>query len=465
MTMIPQPPKGIVWAIAIGYIAIWGIIDWRTGSELSLSVFYLPAVAWIAWHLGRWSGFLAALFAGVVWLLAEIGAGGSADNAGLTAWNAFVRFGFFCITGSLVAEVRVRRAAEKELAAQRALLGKILDALEDRVIVLDTEDRLLLANPAARSALAETSPAGDPSAWWKDLREKHAGGDFLPPSPWELRAPGGDRAAKLEFSISTDGEDAERRFEMEIEPMGESDDQASGLLIVTRDRTERYLLEKRISEISEFEKRKIGQELHDGLCQELAALAFHTAAWQQELETTGQTDLAKASGLLRGRLQECLRGARELSHGLFPAGLEDGLDGGLRVLAATFQGRPGCDVSYDGPVDSIHLSEDDAVQLYRIAQEAVLNALRHSGGTLITIRLRGESKSLVMEISDNGRGLPDARGAKPGIGLAIMRHRAGLVHGQLSVESPPGGGTRVICRVGETGGIRSANQQSEKAAI
>lgn len=441
--------KTLAWVASLAYLLVWGLVDWRTGSELSLSVFYLPAVAWVAWHGGRWQGVGIAFLAGGVWLLAELGAGGGWDNPGLTTWNAFVRFGFFCITGTLLAEVRDRRAAEKELAAQRAMLGKILDALEDGVLALDGNGRRLLTNPAAEVAISEANLGGDPRTWWQSLRENHVGGDLLPASPQDLPGIDEGRTARLEFSIKQSKETGERRFEMEVEPIKEVVGEKPALLIVTRDRTEKYLLEKRISEVSEFEKRQIGQEIHDGLCQQLAALSFHAAALQQELDAAGQPGFAASAGELRGRLQDGVREARELSHGLFPAGLEDGLASGLRLLASTFHGRAGFEVRHEAAEENFALSPADSIQLYRIAQEAVMNAIRHSGGTSICLRLSRRDGALVMEIDDNGRGITEEAGERAGIGLAIMRHRAGLVHGHFRVEPLPGGGTRVVCRVGE----------------
>jgi signal transduction histidine kinase len=86
----------------------------------------------------------------------------------------------------------------------------------------------------------------------------------------------------------------------------------------------------------------------------------------------------------------------------------------------------------------------------------VLNAIRHSGGNMISVRLAQERGSLLLEIKDNGEGIVASSGDRPGIGLAIMRHRAGLVHGHLLIDSAAGRGTRIVCHIGEAGNKESA---------
>jgi signal transduction histidine kinase len=88
-----------------------------------------------------------------------------------------------------------------------------------------------------------------------------------------------------------------------------------------------------------------------------------------------------------------------------------------------------------------------ATQLYRIAQEAVANALGHSQTENVEIRLENDEVSTVLEIRDDGPGLPPEERRGAGLGLQIMRYRAGLIGGRLTTETPPSGGTRVICRL------------------
>ena len=447
MTETPSRGPKSAWWSAVVYLLLWGIVDWRTGSELSLSVFYLPAVAWVAWRHGRLQAVLVSFLAGIVWLAAELGTGAWGGVKGLLLWNAAVRFGFFCITGVLVSEVRIRQAAERQLKAQGAMLGKILDALEDGVVVMDPGCRLILANPAASEVFRSVAGTDRPDDWWKCLRDLHAGGDKLPPSPWEVPGVRDRHGARLEFSIESPKTEGERRFEMEIEAIDNKDRNPSCLVMVSRDRTERYLLEKRITEITELEKRQIGQEIHDGLCQQLAALAFGVAAWQAELEGSGRVEMAGVADRLAREVKDAIRLARDISHGLFPAGMEDGLDSGLRILAEKFQGRAGFDVRYEPHAQDIPLSQESSIHLYRIAQEAVTNSIRHSGGSTVIIRLATGPDGLELSVEDDGSGLPPVPPGATGIGLAIMRHRASIIHSRLEIESTAGKGTRVRCRM------------------
>ena len=145
-------------------------------------------------------------------------------------------------------------------------------------------------------------------------------------------------------------------------------------------------------------------------------------------------------------LRRCITLTRSLARGLAPVTLKaDGLMEGLKELAvrATAPGRVECVFECTAPV----LCEDSQTtgHLYRIAQEAVNNALKHAGAQRITVKLSRGNGALQLEIKDDGRGLPKTRPSHSGMGLEIMRHRANVLGATLEVDSRPGGGVIVTC--------------------
>lgn len=211
------------------------------------------------------------------------------------------------------------------------------------------------------------------------------------------------------------------------------------------DITERKELQRDILEASEREQRRIGRDLHDGLGQRLTALELFSHSLATDL---GPADprLADAARRMNQELRAILVQTRLLSHGLSPVPLEtDGLARALRELAAGVTGlsQIRCDLELSRPVA---VSDSGiATHLYRIAQEAVNNALRHAQPTQILIRLHRLKSRVELTITDNGRGLPRSSDTADGIGLRVMQFRADLIGATLSLESSPGRGTRVHC--------------------
>jgi len=212
------------------------------------------------------------------------------------------------------------------------------------------------------------------------------------------------------------------------------------------DLTARKMLEREVLSISEYEQRKIGQELHDGLGQQLTAIELMCEALKSDLEAV-RPDLARQTSRVCEYLREAIAQARSLAHGLTPFMLDaNGLQTALAALARRTDqlGRVKCSFVCPAPI----LLEDSTVvlHLYRIAQEAVTNALKHAGAGEIVIHLSSETDGTVrLTIADNGNGLPDRRTAAEGIGLRVMRHRADAIGAELTVESKRGEGVIVVC--------------------
>jgi signal transduction histidine kinase len=209
----------------------------------------------------------------------------------------------------------------------------------------------------------------------------------------------------------------------------------------------RMELERDLVKISEREHRRLGHDLHDGICQELAGIRFSVEAISRKIEKGSpirdQLDSIAAS------VVRSIHHTRLLSRGLAPLQLECGdIASSLSELAATtstlFQKR--CEFHCKGQPPPFDL--DTATNIYRIAQEAIQNAIKHGGARSIEVVLDLTGREARLTITDDGCGLPKKNrpeSTSDGMGLKIMRHRAELIHGTVTIHSPREGGTCVQC--------------------
>jgi PAS domain S-box-containing protein len=217
----------------------------------------------------------------------------------------------------------------------------------------------------------------------------------------------------------------------------------------TRDITRRVELEREILAISEREQRRLGHDLHDDLCQQLAGIEFLSQRLASDLAARSAASAPQAKEIAQ-MVQRAMTQTRELALGLSPVRLEaEGLTDALRELAMGTRKVFGCDCRFrcDPPV--LVPDHTVAIHLYRIAQEAVSNAIKHGQARRIAIGLTAKDRSVTLAVKDNGRGIPRKLPRRKGMGLRIMRYRAEVIGGALLVEPVPGGGTRVVCTVTE----------------
>ena len=217
----------------------------------------------------------------------------------------------------------------------------------------------------------------------------------------------------------------------------------------TRDITRRVELEREILAISEREQRRLGHDLHDDLCQQLAGIEFLSQRLASGLAVRSAARAPQAKEIAQ-MVRRAMTQTRELARGLSPVRLEaDGLADALRELAVGTRKVFGCDCRFrcDPPV--LVPDHTVAIHLYRIAQEAVSNAIKHGQARRIEIGLTAKGHSVTLAVKDNGTGIPRKLPKRKGMGLRIMRYRAEVIGGALKVEPDPHGGTRVACSVAE----------------
>jgi signal transduction histidine kinase len=210
----------------------------------------------------------------------------------------------------------------------------------------------------------------------------------------------------------------------------------------------RERLEREMLEISEREQRRIGQDLHDGLCQLLtgAALAGHPNA--RLLQADGKAVHAERALKAVNHVEEAILLAKSIANGLDPVELQrDGLMEALEEFAATTSDLFGIECRFECQVPVLVDSPQAAVHLYRIAQEAVGNAVKHGRATIIDITLDETEAGTLLSIVDNGCGFVPKVPSAGGRGLRTMTVRARLIGGKISIRQSENDGMEVICAV------------------
>jgi len=225
--------------------------------------------------------------------------------------------------------------------------------------------------------------------------------------------------------------------------------------VLEREVVDRKRLERQILEISERERRRMGQDLHDGLGQQITGIIFHAHLLHKHLAAKGLVESDMASQIV-ALLDEAKVQARHIARGLQPVdAAPNGLMAGLDHFASTTSELYRIDCRFLCPEPVMITEHNTATHLFRIAQEAVSNAFRHGGAQQIEIHLRETDNGLELQILDRGSGMPKTR-RREGLGLGFMKYRAETIGGTLDIRRRPGGGTMVRCRVRNVDGISEA---------
>lgn len=207
----------------------------------------------------------------------------------------------------------------------------------------------------------------------------------------------------------------------------------------------RNQLQRELFETSRRERSAIGHDLHDGLGQHLTATSMAATLLANRLAAAGQPTSADAQAIVR-LLQDAIDKTRHIARGLLLSAIEpNDLAPELEEFAGKLRQEHGvpCFFTFRGQIKDISVAASS--QIYYIAQEAALNAVRHARATRVEISLVGDDRALTLTVSDDGAGLPAEAESSLGMGLRIMRHRAELIGAHFELESHPAAGTRVRC--------------------
>jgi PAS domain S-box-containing protein len=217
------------------------------------------------------------------------------------------------------------------------------------------------------------------------------------------------------------------------------------VLSIVRNITEHKRLERQILEISDREQRRIGQDLHDGLCQHLIGTAFASKVLEQKLAEKSLKESADAREIA-DLIEQGISQARNLARGLYPVQLESG-----GLIPAIEQLAANVDKLFNIPCvckcdPTIHITDRGVTtHLYRIAQEAINNGIKHGKAKQFVLGLSRNGKAVALTITDNGTGFPKTRKESKGMGLNIMRYRAQMIGATVEVRPAGKRGTVVTC--------------------
>jgi PAS domain S-box-containing protein len=340
-------------------------------------------------------------------------------------------------------------AAEDGEGGTSVLLSSLqdfLDAASVMIVAVDRAGRVILVNREGSLVL------GLP-------REAVVGREWLSfiPVTWKqeasslltdlLEAPSEDgRVREMPVMTASGGL---RRMVWRNVPLRNRSGGSTGILCLGVDHSERRRWERRITDAIEEDKKAFGQSLHDNLGGTLTAIGY-TAQFLREKAAAGKTDLRAAAEIVRLAASGA-KEVRRVARGLYPVELPvNGLAQALRSLARATAAQYGvpCEVRHEG--DGAVQNQSIQIQLFRIAQEAVTNAVKHASPERITIRLEVGGWGGTLTVEDDGRGLPERPGE--GMGMHIMRHRASAIGADFEARPGKKGGVVVACRWRSQGG-------------
>jgi signal transduction histidine kinase len=206
-------------------------------------------------------------------------------------------------------------------------------------------------------------------------------------------------------------------------------------------------LEEEIVRVSEHEQQRIGRDLHDGLCQYLAAIGLSAKSFADDLDADA-SPRAKEAREIVSSIKDAVAQARSLARAVFPVQMDGaGLSIALDELAATTKHLTSMNVTFKESGDTRVSNPTIATQLFRIAQEALSNSMKHSEAKHIVISLSRQNGILELDVIDNGRGFVDEPHSGRRLGLGTMNYRARSIGAELKIESAPGKGTTVKCKL------------------
>jgi signal transduction histidine kinase len=205
-------------------------------------------------------------------------------------------------------------------------------------------------------------------------------------------------------------------------------------------------LQKELLEITDTEQRRIGHDLHDGLGQHLTGIAFMSKLLEQRL-TAKSVPEAEDARKIAGLVNKAIGWTRDLARGLAPVDLdqEEGLASALKQLTEGATELFGASCRFETSGVTQFRNPPVAIHLYRIAQEALNNAIKHASPRQVVVRLTGTPGEVTIAVEDDGTGFDPISVRTGGMGLRIMRYRARMISGKLDVRRRSGGGTLVAC--------------------
>ena len=361
--------------------------------------------------------------------------------------------------GAVVSHTNISARVQSELAREqeRAFSESMIDTAQQVILMLDLQGRVIRMNAFMEELTGwrlEQVKGCDFFDTFLPERNRQSSRELF-----QRSIHGQSTRGNISPILTKDGR--EREIEWYDATLTDQTGQVSGLLCLGVDVTERQLLQREVLEIASQEQRRIGLELHDNTQQQLTGLTLLAqsvagslsamAGSKQDQGTFDRDHLKSLLGkakLLQSELQKTAQQVNQLSRGLIPVEVDaHGLLSSLRELARQVDGTDQIECSFQGD-DSLQVADNYiATHLFRIAQEAVTNAVKHSRANRIRISLEKADANIVLRVIDNGIGIEDNDFSPAGMGLRIMRYRSSSIGGSLAINQAEDGGTEVVCSV------------------
>lgn len=376
-------------------------------------------------------------------------------------------------TEVLTASEKSFRLIEDELRRERVFLRQVIDATPSMIFVKDKHGKFLLGNAALAHSCGTTAEklAGKTDADFNRTpeqiahfqqidRDVMASGKALQIPEEEITQADGQvrwfSTGKVPLfneagvcdkvlGVATDiTEQRQTQKELEQRVAERTAELVSANEKLTAQIEERNRLENALIDISEQEQRRLGQDLHDGLCQSLSGLAFMARSLTKTLEAQELAGPAEEAARLAALIHQSVEASRDIAKGLHPVVMDaEGLVSALHELAARSNGSISCRLRCERMVPIT--DNGVALHLYRIAQEAVTNALKHSGARSITLSLRLRQNLLSLSVADDGCGMPEVIHVGDGMGVRLMKYRADVIGADFAIGKRKKHGTRMTC--------------------
>ena len=447
-----------------------GYIDWLTGPQIALSLLYVIPISWMTVRRGRWIGLITCVAGALIWLGDELSAHLSYHNPAVPYWNAGFRLGLFCLISLLESELIARKRvehglrlakeelelrasrlaqSEADLQAQTNILQSILNSMGDGVVVADAEARLMHMNPAARRMLRVEEGGLDVMRTLETQLTYLSGtaGESSRGQNPLLRAIQGESVDNIEVYLHRPDAPSGVWLSVSGRPLVNHVGKVSGGVIVLGDISSRKMFERQIAETSDREQRRLGEDLHDGLCQHLVSVAFAARRLAARLAEASPREAGEAVQIAE-LLGESISQARAVARGLYLVPLEvGGLVSALEEFLMQVRSRHPVACRFIDRVSVPIAGTMVVTNLFRIAQEAVNNSLKHAAAQTILVTLSSDREQIVLSIEDDGKGIPTCREANRGLGFHLMNYRARMLGASLRIQPRSSHGTIVTCAV------------------
>lgn len=348
---------------------------------------------------------------------------------------------FLQAIANILAAALWRIKAEEGLRKRKKFCSMITGTMDALLVVLDRDGQIIGFNRACEELTGYTDNEVAGKAVW----------DFLiPESERDTVREVGERLMGGETQNCFDNHWVTRQGDLRWISWSNSvlkstDDQIEAIIATGIDTTERRTLEQELLNAAEQEQQRLGRDLHDDLCQYLGAIRMMMERMGSSLGNLGLKEYKDQAEKINGHLREATERTRLLAHGLAPfQSKEGGMAKAFAELALYVEKVAGARCRCSIPSDADLRDSQTATQLFRIAQEAVQNAVRHGNASEINLSLRRLTDGTrVFKVSDNGSGFSSR--SSGGTGIRNMEQRARVIGGELDVASEPGRGTVVTC--------------------